>query len=369
MTDSFAEVCVDDGGDGIDADNYSINDKISPSDQSQAPQSFRKHLPDSEAGDPCDINHSQRRSTRLVSESFDVDDLPKPLVECGCGSCHDGYDPLANRSGFRDFSYAQNQCDDPRAVTVERAGEIYVRYQKSADNDGNRYSLLQKCRKQQYKYMRAESRLRRRMHDPTLIFLSLRVSPIRIECGKREWVNPVVLDNRISDAWGNVKSVLDYQLKDFWWEYCWVTAGTDSAATPHRHVLIYVKDSNNEVTVDMVRAAVESFKRNAKGAERASHAVTAGESDAGMLFHDPPLAEQSMANRDYEVHGALSRITTVHLYYALNQRPHWALKNVYDGDEQTDSGSVDVQAAAIAWASNNHWIGSSDGFPTSAFVD
>ena len=324
-----------------------------------------KHLPDSEAGDPETVDHTARGSTKLVPSDYDIHELPKPLVECGCGDCSEQADPLADDSYvFRDVCYAQQKCSEPSSMSVERASEVYLIYQQAAKNDPIKTSLLERTRNQHGVYIGAEQKLRERMDDPTVIFLSLRVSPTEVQHGRKRWIPPVALDNRLSDSWRNVKSVLDYQLDDFWWEYCWVTATTDSAATPHRHVVVYVDDPNNEVSIEIPRAAVNSFVNNTQGAESSFHSVESEQSDAGNIFYDPPLAEKANESRAYGIHGDPYRIPTVHLYYALNQRPHWALENVYDGTSDIHANSVDVQGAAVAWASPNNWLGSSDGFPT-----
>jgi len=200
------------------------------------------------------------------------------------------------------------------------------------------------------------------MDNPTLIFLYLRVSPIDRQNGQRRWIPPVTLDNRLADSWENVRSVLNYQLRDYDREYVWITAATDSAATPHRHVLIYVEDSHNQIGIEIPRAAIDSFVANTIGAEASFHPVELGQRDAGIIFYDPPKADEALKNRNFEEYGGPFWIPTVPLYYMANQLPHW-FKNVYDPAHPIDTDSVQVDGGAVAWASQNNWVSCSQGFP------
>lgn len=352
-----------------DTDNYGLTSQKQSNHQEnhqQVAQSVSENLPDSEPADPdVDvIDHEERRDTRLVHSGFDTDNLPKPLVECGCGECSDAVDPLAEDTfAFRDFRYAKDECPEAEPMTVRRAAEAYIRYQKAADNDPAKTSLLEVTRNHYGNLLGAERELFDRMNDPTLIFLSLRVSPIARQNGKRRWIHPVTLDQRLADSWENVRGVLNYRLKEYDTEYVWLTATTDSAGTPHRHVLIYADDPDDGVSINVPRAAVDSFVNNTQGAEASDHPVEAGNSDAGMLFHDPPKAEEALINRNYQEHGGPFWVPTVPLYYIANQLPHWCLKNVYDPTHPMNADSVQVDGGAIAFASTNNWLGSSRGFP------
>lgn len=98
--------------DGVNTDDYGITleDAQSPSQPSVEP------IPDAEPADPKQPDHKARRDTRLVPESFDAHNLPKPLVECGCGECSDRVDPLADEShAFRDVYYARDECPTPQS--------------------------------------------------------------------------------------------------------------------------------------------------------------------------------------------------------------------------------------------------------------
>jgi len=214
--------------------------------------------------------------------------------------------------------------------------------------------------------MDAERRVLGEMSDPTLIFLSLRLSPINTDNGDRYWVHPIRLDERLHDAWEPVKRKLRRRLDGFDFEYAAVTATTTSAATPHKHVLVYVDDPNDDVSIEIARSAVESHINNCTGANKDDHPVEKGESDAGIVLYDPPRASEVPDSTWLDVldynDGEAFPMNTVHMLYAANQRPHWVMENVYDASTDTHANSVLVDGAAIAWASQYDWFSSSRGF-------
>jgi hypothetical protein len=225
--------------------------------------------------------------------------------------------------------------------------------------------------------------------DVTTVLLSRRLSPIATERGpqcedadiddyaisvgnsssdessSRQWLPPIKLDNRLHDAWRNVYDALKYHLRDFEWEYVAVTAPTDSAATPHQHIYLWVRDPEDEVSVDHVRPAIDSHVRNTKGARSEDHPVEAGESDAAVVQHDPQRIDPD-DERDlyiYRQRGEkVFRQNTAGFAYVMNQRPHWVLKQVLDGESDVGVGDARLDGAAVAWASPNKWLSSSDGF-------
>jgi len=287
-----------------------------------------------------------------------------PLVECGCGECTDSVDPLADESHvFRDVTSAKESCPSPQPMTVRRAAEAYTVYQKASLNAPDRISDLERTQIRYGNIIGGDIELRDRMDNPTLIFLSLRVSPIHRQNGERRWIQPVTLDSRIADSWENLRSTLSYHLKDYWYEYVWITATTSSAATPHRHVLVYVDDPDDEIGIEVPRSAVNSFVSNTQGAEHGFHTVEAGVSDAGIVFHKVPKAEQALDSHPIDDDPTAFAMPSVPIYYMSNQQPHWCLTNIFDLTSDIDTDSPAVEGAAIAWSSPNNWFDSSNGFP------
>lgn len=324
----------------------------------------------SEPADPRRVDHVARREVRIAPPDIGVTNLPKAFIECGCGSCPDVVDPLAgDDSVFRDLRSAREECSEPQPVTMERAREAYLRYQKAAENGGEFPSLLQRTRAQHGKLMDAERQVLDEMGDPTLLFLSLRLSPIEHDNDNRYWVHPTRLDERLQDAWEPVKRKLRRRLAGFDFEYAAITSVTTSAATPHKHVLIYVDDPDNEVGIEVAQSAVESHVNNCKGAYEDDHRVEKGNSDAGIVFYNPPVAEkvpeETLLNilRYHDGDGFPSN--TVPMLYIANQRPHWVIANVYDGTSDIDADDVLVDGGAVAWAAQYDWFSSSRGFSLS----
>jgi len=336
-----------------------------------------------------------RRQTRLAHPSFDATRLPKPLVECGCGDCPDAADPLADESeAWRDSLTASEVCPTPQPMTIERAAEAYLVYQLASRDSAERTSRFEAIRNQHGLLMDAERDLLTEWGDDvTTVLLSRRLSPIARELGPssegagvddyvpshgksvdeglesdetdRRWIPPIKLDNRLHDSWRNVYDALKYHLQEFEWEYVAVTAPTESAATPHQHIYLWIRDPEDEVSVDHVCPAIDSHVRNTKGTRSEDHPVEAGESDAAVVQHDPPRVDAN-DERDlyiYRQRGEKAfRQNTAGFAYVMNQRPHWVLKQVLDGESDVGVGDVAVDGAAVAWASPNKWFSSSDGF-------
>jgi hypothetical protein len=330
--------------------------------------------PRREPADPPKVDHYTRRETRLAHPSFDAERLPAFLVECGCGECHDRYDPLADEvtGAFSDVmtrdEYAREECDQPRPMTLERAREAYLRYQRAAYNSGMT-SVLEDTETRHGKILGAERDLLERYDDDvTVIFLSLRLSPVEYQNGERRWIEPVKLDQHLHGGWQNVYETMKYHLGAFDYEYFAITTTTTSAATPHTHVVIWVDDPDDEVHIGMAESMVGSHVNNVRGAYDKDHPVEEGKSDAGIVFHDPPRV--SFDGVDDETLGEIAshnevgeRVyrNTVPTYYAANQQPHWVLKNVYDAESDINSDSPLVDDGPIAMAAPHDWIKSSDG--------
>lgn len=346
---------------------------------------------------PDEIDHVTREATRVAPERVDVtsDGFPNPLTECGCGECPARVDPLADEdavsTAFSDVLdravWAAEECPQPRPVTVQRAGRIFYVYQTAAMNRPDWSSRLDDVKNTHGRYLGAERDLLNEWgEDVSTALLSLRLSPVvdvdedadrsgddygvtsgpsDSSASGRRWVPPLVLDNRLSEGWGYVRDRLGDHLASFEWEYAWVVSTTESAASPHLHVYIWVRDPDDDLSVDHVRPAVESFVRNTRGADEEHHRVTAGESDAAVVETTPRRAsigdEQALYVFRERGREPFERNTAGYTYL-LNQRPEWALKRVHSGESAKEDEREQLQGAGIAWVSGNDWIGSSAGF-------
>lgn len=324
---------------------------------------------DNEPADPSYINHTQRRKTRLAEPSFKISRIPNPLVECGCNCCPDIADPLAGDSPFRD-TYAATVCDSPRPLTLERARTVYLKYKRKEMNRSDMTSPLDRLRGLYGNVLDAERQLMDEMESPSLIFLSLRQSPIREQNGEREWIKPLRLCSELNKPWSNVRRTLQRKLSGFpRWEYVTVTGYTRSAGTPHMHVLVYVEDKSDDLSIDVVDSAVDSYVRGNDYASKKHHPVVDGESDAGIVVHSVPRKDdhipdssykKALEYRDYQSFAPTSNF----LLYMLSQLPHWVLSHIWDSNSNIHDDSTLVDGAVISWASTYDDFSSSRGFPT-----
>lgn len=144
---------------------------------------------DAEPADPDRVDHEDRRSTRLAPRDR-VDDLPDPFVECGCGACHDAADPLGDPKGP---VTAAGVCQSPRPVTVERAREIYIRYQRSQYSSDNT-SKFERHRGKVYPRILRVDQDFRALDSLTTVMITRRISPLD-ESG--EWIPPLKLNEML----------------------------------------------------------------------------------------------------------------------------------------------------------------------------
>ena len=315
----------------------------------------------SEPADPPQVNHQTRRDTRLAPPSYDATRLPTPLVECGCGDCSSFADPLATTEVRQ---YAADVCPEPRAMTVHRATEVYLRYEQAALNSDDRTARYADGR-QRYARLLDVDRQRQEAYDGlTTAMVTRRLSPIS---DGGEWLTPLTIDQRLHDdaVTRSMMNAIDYQLSDFDYEYVAVTAATDSAATPHEHILFWIDDPDDSITVDHFRSGLDKHTERVAGARPKDHPVHVdGRRGAITVRHDPPLADD--VERD-SISGILEAsdvasdrsipIHTAAIQYLASQLPHLVLGDVRDGTRDVDDARVD--GAAIAWASPHHWIRSS----------
>lgn len=342
-----------------------------------------------EPADPKNIDHNTRRQTRIVHPHTELSTIPKPLVECGCSECPDRFDPLGDDSDEQ----AIDHCPEPQPVTVGRAARIYYAYQ-SSHIDGSNTSPLDRVEKQYALAMEAEREIFDEWDgEVTTALLSLRIPPIEsIESDKqgggdesngdnnglslqhtqpvapsgdsnrRQWVPPTQLVNRLKDAWNGVRRALNRCFSDYDSRYLWVVAPTESAATPHKHIYVWVRDPDDETTVDHFRPVVQKFVEDTPTARAEHHPIGEGESDAVVIQHEPEMCNdvsEDQISKIYHNRGEEGfKLNTRGLTYILTQRPEWALRRVYSEESTFEDEQITLEGAATAWTSSKKWIGS-----------
>jgi len=327
---------------------------------------------DSEPADPPTktADHEARRQTRLSPATNP--DIPKFLIECGdrCGSCPDFCDPLCEKDieGLANF-YAANYCDSPRSMTVERAREAYIRYERASQKDSNRTATHERVRHKTYpKILNADRYFRAQYNDLTTVMLTRRVSPLD---ANDEWLYPIQLDMMINNKLllKKVRKAANYQLRDFDFNYVRVTATTESAATPHEHRYFWIDDPENEISVEHFTSALQKHIDMWANARQEDHPYDLnGDEGAITVRHDPPLVDQE-PDKVQEVRIGSNRLdgiecslkNTQGAQYLASQLPHMAMWNKFDSDE--DPKDTLLEGAAIAKATQSKWFGASNGVP------
>lgn len=303
---------------------------------------------------PSQVNGRTRRHTRIAPPTMKPSRLPTPVVECGCGDCDDAVDPLADDGTT---VYAADECDDAQPMTVKRASEAYLAYQKAAWDADDRTSVYERAQTTYGRLLEADREQQRQFDDDlTTVMVTRRLSPIDDSADGDEWVHPTTLSNRLHSSTSAVMDSVRYYLREFDYRYVAVTAMTDSCATPHEHLYLWIVDPHNEVTREHFRAAVEKHVETVAGAFEADHGR-----GAITVRHDPPLVDHvpDKATEIMDYTDDRTPVNTAGAQYLASQLPHLVLGDIYDGTTDVDDARVD--GGAVAWAMTHKTVRSSRG--------
>jgi len=330
------------------------------------------NVDESEPADPSAvrINGSERREVRIASRSLKPSRLPTPLIECGCGECTESLvDPLAESE---ETVYAANHCPSPQPMTVKRASEAYLRYQRAAWNRPADTSTYERALETYAGLLEADRQLRRDYDGLTTVMITRRLSPLDDNGG---WLPPIAIDSQLQDsaAKRSFTRSIRYHLRGFEFEYLGVTATTDSAATPHEHVLVWIEDPDDTIGVNDVAPALAKHVEKVPNAYEDDHEYADdGSTGAITVRHDPPLVDhvpermsavfaesEAVEEGQSPTDGDRVPVNTAGAQYLASQLPHLAIGDVFESERTVDD--VQLDGGAIAWASPWKWRRSSSG--------
>jgi len=339
------------------------------------------------AADPETLTVAERRNSPIADISRDdisTDDLPTPLVECGCGGCGPMVDPLDRYEGgggldwssFDTATWAQTVCENPQPMSIRRAGKVFRRYTKAKLADDRRTSKAERERSNYRRIMDVDRYSRDAFGgNLTTVMLSFRVSPTTADGVTRRWVSPLLLADVLSiyrqqvhNRALNIREHVDEV------QYVWVTTGTEKYATPHRHLYLWCDDPDDDVRILDFRSAVRKHCEGHQACEGA-HQITdsEGEHRAVTVNHDPIIVDTETGTTVETPKGTtvdMSAIrrevrrsenepyheATAGALYVASQLPYLCALN--DGPHP-----VNCQSAAVKWAhnavSNRRWFGMS----------
>jgi len=252
-------------------------------------------------------------------------------------------------------------------MTVERATEVYVRYQAAAHHSTDRTSLYERAVSTYGNLMESERLLKREYDDLSTVMLTRRQSPLD---DSGDWIPPVTLHGRLANTWGSIRDAINYRLGKHGLEYEYValTAYTESCATPHEHIVLWIDDSNDTVNRDMLQPVVSKHVADVPTAYEQHHRA-----GAVTVQHEPDTVDlpakvssilrQSDATRDRSVPA-----TTTVAQYVASQHPHLYLGHVADEtDSEHEHEYLDtlLGGGATAWASPYKTVTASRGISLS----
>lgn len=292
-----------------------------------------------EPADPSAPDHAARRSLPLAPDGVKADRLPRPLT--------DGSRPLA----------------------VEAARGAYLRVQRDSWTRDSRTSKYERHRFEIYPRILEADRHFRHHFELSTAMLTRRLSPLD---ERDNWLTPWEC-NEMLHGGGIQKSVrqsLNYQLRDYSFEWVAVTAPTRSAGTPHEHIYLWIDDPAGDVTPDHLTPALGKHLKHCANAYQKDHRHRADGTDGAVTVqHSPTLAgavpealtDILKESATYADSGKLSR-NTAGAQYLASQLAHLPLGDFYDG-QRADPPAPLLDGAALAWASPNHWFRASGGVP------
>lgn len=310
---------------------------------------------ESEPADPDCIDHQIRRNKQIAPSHY-VGRLPDPLFECGCGNCPEVADPLAStNSGLEDDYYAGTHCESPVPVTVERAASIYQAYVLARIARKGRTSKYERNLRKTYPQILAADRSFRSEYDLTTVMLTRRVSP---KDDNGEFFSPLLLNKALlsSTVRSKVMRKIRTHINSSDWEYVRVVAGTESAATPHEHIYLWIDDPDDNVGFDEFIPALDAHLEYSPLANPEHHPYGKNrDTGAIRICHDPPLADNALTQRD-----EIDQANTRGALYVATQLPHLFVGQARSGVQGTPKQTL-IDTGAIAWASPNKWFTSSQG--------
>lgn len=322
--------------------SLSIEDAYKELAKAERRQSDQYQQVNPEPHDPEYLSHEERRDTRLHEREYNCSQLHDKVVEEVNG--------------------------DQVPMKLSKAREQYLGLKHNQMNTDGWYSPLDRAKDLYGRALGGERELMEQIANPSLLFLSLRQSPVEYDRGRR-WIEPLRLRSELNKAWGNVRQTLYRKLSGYdRYEYVWVCSYTRSAATPHLHVLVYVDDPDDELSISTARSAVNSYVKANDYADKQHHEVTKGESDAGIVTHSVPRDDDRIPDDSYKEvlehrDGDSFKPTSSFLLYMMTQYPHWVLSHVWDGSSDLHAHDPLVDGATISFASQFDEYGSSRGFP------
>lgn len=302
--------------------------------------------------DPTTLSEYQRlqydrRTMPVAPSNVDTQSFPDVFLECGCGDCHETVDPLYGGfdGAFESSIDAPTTCPEPTPVEWWKAARVYLRIQVPVHRRDNHYSKAQKQDRDYRRICETDRRLRQEEYnDLTTVLISLRVSPRE----EGEWVNPYRLDTALHEPWDDLYARLRYQLRDYEWEYCAVTEGTEWFATPHLHIHLWIDDPDDEIGVDHFTPVVETFVEECRYATWSGHPVS--DEKTVHIEYEPPIAEESGYRFNRPTAGAL---------YTATSLAHLPLDNRVRDDRTCRM--TDIEAAVLSWISPYDWLRTSRG--------
>jgi hypothetical protein len=252
-------------------------------------------------------------------------------------------------------------------MPIARANEAYVRYQSASHQSPERTGAYERHVGKYANILEADRGLQRAYSGLSTAMLTRRQSPLD-EHG--EWITPVSLHSRLADTFASIRDTLNYHVgrkHGFEWEYLAVTAMTDSSATPHQHLVLWVEDPANELHGDMLQPAVDNHVASVATAEHEHHgdgAITIQHSP-DRVDHVPAaysaIREQTPTVEDGEYGPSVPKNTAVAQYVA-SQLPHLYLGHVLgETHGEQENLNTHLDGGAIAWASPYRTVCSSSG--------
>lgn len=293
-----------------------------------------------EPADPSAPDHAARRDLPLVPESVKLASLPDPLTA------------------------------DARPLTVAEARETYLRTQRASWVTDSRTSKYERHRYRTYpRILEADRHFREEYGGLTTAMVTRRLSPLD---GTDSWLTPWECNEMLHGGGVHkaIRQALNYQLRDFNFEWVAVTSPTRSAGTPHEHIYLWTEDPDNQVTADHLVPALGKHLKRCPNAYEKHHRHRAGGTGGAITVEPTPTLSTAVPEKFFEITDESATYAesgtlppgTAGAQYLASQLAHLPLADFYANRRENPPDPL-IEGAALAWASPRRWFRASGGVP------
>lgn len=180
--------------------------------------------------------------------------------------------------------------------------------------------------------------------------LTRRLSPLDDE---GNWLTLWECEDMLND-WKTVRrpvsDAIRYHLDGYDYEWVAVVSPTDSAATPHEHIYLWVDDPDNEVDTSYLKPALEKHLDACQNAYEKHHRYNEDGSRGAITYRHCPERIDTPDHVSVD-----DGKQTTGAQYLASQLVHLALGDYYDNERDNPAMPL-LDGGVLAWATHHKWF-------------